>query len=266
MNIEIRSPKFLYRHVASENALRRFSMHVHNDYEILYFVEGNASFIVEDKLFKLHRDDLIIIRPQKYHCINFDGQARYERYNITFNSELLQLDDSVLPANFKVINCANKAVISDLFKRFDYYQAKFDREAQEELFCCLIKELVYNIARCDGAEDPDVSPTDSLMTEILNYVNINLFRIGSIKQIAQTFYISEVYVFKLFKQHLNISPLKYINKKKLLQAQSLIRNGAKPTEAGLQSGFRDYSTFYKNYLREFRHTPSDDYARTDATH
>ena len=71
-----------FKHEISRNLPRdAYSMHSHNMYELLYFVSGDATHVIEDRQYKLKRGDLILIRPSKYHFISIDSACDYERYD-----------------------------------------------------------------------------------------------------------------------------------------------------------------------------------------
>ena len=59
-----------FKHEISHNLSKdAYSMHSHNTYELLYFVSGDATHVIEDRKYKLKRGDLVLIRPSKYHFI-----------------------------------------------------------------------------------------------------------------------------------------------------------------------------------------------------
>jgi AraC-like DNA-binding protein len=98
-----------------------------------------------------------------------------------------------------------------------------------------------------------VSP---LISKALHYINENLNRIGGTKEIADHLFISESYLFRLFRNELHQTPKKYIMDKRLLTAQKLLSAGDSPTSVCERCGFADYTTFYRNYTSFFGHAPS----------
>ena len=77
-----------FKHEISEDlTCDAYSMHTHNAYELIYFLDGDASHVIEDRKYKLKRGDLILIRPMSYHFIRIEGRARYERYDILFDPQ-----------------------------------------------------------------------------------------------------------------------------------------------------------------------------------
>ncbi|MBE7034478.1 MAG: helix-turn-helix domain-containing protein, partial [Ruminococcaceae bacterium] len=62
----------------------------------------------------------------------------------------------------------------------------------------------------------------------------------------------------LFSEHLEITPKKYINTKRLILAQKKIRQGEKPTQIYPKCGFSEYSTFWREYKNYFGYSPSEE--------
>lgn len=69
-----------FKHEISENLpCGTYSMHTHNAYEPIYFLDGDAAHAIEDRKYKLKKGSLILIRPLRYHFIQIDSLVRYER-------------------------------------------------------------------------------------------------------------------------------------------------------------------------------------------
>ena len=60
-----------------------------------------------------------------------------------------------------------------------------------------------------------------------------------------------------FKDDMKISIYKYILHKKLVLANKSIISGVPPTIAALDSGFNDYSGFYRQYKKMFGTSPQN---------
>ena len=247
----------VYRHIVSENLDRNaYSTHIHNVYEILYFVEGDATHVIEDRKYKLKKGDLIFIRPFQYHFIQIDSTCRYERYDILFdksNSLIGGID--LFPKNVDVINILGNSIALDIFKKFDIYKQNSSNEVFEGILPHLLSELLYSIYLFSKGlyeKSVFVSP---LISASLKFINDNIYTIRDVKEISDALFVSESYLFRLFRNELHQSPKKYIREKRLLLAQNMIISGISPTEACEKSGFIDYTTFYRNYCDFFGHSP-----------
>lgn len=69
--------------------------------------------------------------------------------------------------------------------------------------------------------------------------------------------MSESYLFRLFKKELHQTPQKYIREKRLMLARKMLSEGERSTAVCTRCGFLDYTTFYRNYLAFFGHSPSE---------
>ena len=76
-------------------------------------------------------------------------------------------------------------------------------------------------------------------------------------KIKDRLYVSESYLFRLFKRELHQTPLKYIREKRLMMAKKMLSEGERPTAVCSRCGFSDYTTFYRNYVAFFGYPPSE---------
>ena len=71
----------------------------------------------------------------------------------------------------------------------------------------------------------------------------------SIEKLSALLYVSPSTLAHKFKRELNISVYQYITKKRLALARKLIEQGESLSNAALNSGFSDYSCFYRLYKK-----------------
>ena len=239
-------------------SLSRFSGHSHNLYELIYFESGDATYVVEDKKYKLRSGDLIITRPSKYHFIRMDSQTDYERHNILFDHKRLGIDMRALPEWLDVINLERGGVIDEIFKKFSFYAESFSKTDFCNIAKLLIQEIIYNLSLAEEGEKNRFSVLSPILSRALEYIGENLFTIKDVSEVAGAVFVTDSYLFRLFKRELFKTPKKYITEKRLLAAQKLIRKGKNPTEASETCGFDDYTTFYRNYVELFGKKPSEE--------
>lgn len=264
-NIRYEDKNFSFIHNTTERPmLDSFHMHVHNEYEIIYVVSGDCSYVLEDKIFKLKKNNLIVISPGKYHFLQIDGSSTtYERYNILIDPLTQTANNIDSLENFELLDCTNDSLITDIFKRLDYYYNELNSDQFADILGSIMKELVYciNIHK-SNLQHVDAHTQNAIVTKILAYIEQHLTTLSGIKEVAEANYVSDAYLFRLFKKHLKISPHKYVNDKRLILAQKMIRLGTRPTVAYEKCGFSGYTTFFKSYVKYFGHAPSADFTNT----
>ncbi len=262
--MDIETDYLTYNHYHYKNPTsipENFQKHSHNTYEIIFFEKGDATYVLEDKRYQLNRGDLIFIRPIKYHYIELKGTSEYSRFNLAFNKYFL--DEKLLksiPASLEILNCPKGSIIAELFARIEYYENNYDEKSFIVLLRCLLTELFYNVRNAKNylSSESSGAGLSPFITEAIKYINANLFTIASIKEVSDKLYVSEQYLFRQFQIQLKISPKKYINSKRLLYAQDMIRQGFKPTDIYLRCGFESYPGFYKQYIKMFGCSPSQE--------
>lgn len=247
-----------YTHQSPKNTFT--NVHTHNEFELLYILNGDITHVIEDRKYKLKKHDLVIIKPNNYHFIQIDSPEDYERYDILFSSNNQSISNThLLPDNLEVLNCLDKPIITDIFKKIDFYTTIMSQDRLRDIVSLLISELIYYLSSDHSVQNfnslKTVNPT---VSKVLEEINSNLFTVNNIKQIANKLFVSESYLYRIFKQELNITPSKYITEKRLNTAKSLLEQGHSPTKIYEKCGFTDYSTFYRNYNDFFGYPPSEE--------
>ena len=62
-----------------------YSSHIHNNYELLYFYDGDADYIINGAVYHLQKNDLMLVKPTLYHNIRILSSRPYERIVFHFS-------------------------------------------------------------------------------------------------------------------------------------------------------------------------------------
>ena len=249
--------RYNYKTIPPKNALiKNLSGHSHNAYEFIYFLGGDATYVVENKRYKLRPGDLIITRPSTYHFIQVDTNVAYERHNVLFDHKRLGVNMHMLPEGIDVLNIADGAIISEIFEKMIFYAKKFSAEEFVDIAKLLIQEIVYNLSLTEEESKNNFSVINPILSRALEYISRNLFTIKDMSEVAQAVFVSDSYLYRLFGRELFNTPKKYITEKRLLWAQKQLQKGRNPAKIAEECGFEDYTTFYRNYVKLFGKNPS----------
>jgi AraC-like DNA-binding protein len=240
-----------------------YSMHSHNMYELLYFVGGDATHVIEDRRYKLKRGDLVLIKPSKYHYVQIDSSCDYERYDILISAKTKNIARiELLDEAPEIINLEEYSMATEIIKKTDFYFKHFSGEDFENILTSLLNELLYLLSVTPATERTDAPEvTSATISDALTYINNNLTTLENVDEVAKSCFVSESYLFRLFKTELRQTPRRYITDKRLLLARAMILGGERPTDVYAKCGFADYATFYRNYKLFFKRSPSDDVER-----
>lgn len=109
---------------------------------------------------------------------------------------------------------------------------------------------------------PRVWTADGRMMKVLTYINKHICENIDIDRLANVACITKYYLIRLFKQEFGMSPMHYINKKKMERSQLMLLTCDKPVkEVAYAIGFSDHSYFIRQFKKsvgvtplEYRHT------------
>jgi len=250
----------IYNHLTkTEHTDADYSPHFHDIFEVIFLKSGHVSYIVNGRKYHLRPNMLVFSRPADRHCIQPESTARYERYNILFDENILSFRiHEKIPPHINVVDFnANKAVI-DLFDKMDFYCRKLSGENLRHILTNLTEELLMNITiETDSLTEYNYTQINPLVSRAIQYIDENLITLKSIEDVCSSLFITKSHLHHLFLRHLQITPKKYITAKRLALARRELYAGGKATEVCTKCGFSDYSAFFRAYKAHFGHCPSE---------
>ena len=241
-----------------------FAPHIHEDWEMLFFLRGDVIYKVEGKSYRLSKGDLVLSKPSVFHNLEPSPNSLYERYNVILDGRLLPKSiRRAIPDGIDVFGFAGNARMFDLFEKMQSYSESFSGEELELIIKNLLIEVVYNLVHNDGYVTGKTS-TNPLINKALAYIEEHLTTVKSIDEICEALFITKSHLHHLFSGALGVTPKQYINTKRLLLAQKHIRRGRRATEVAAEVGYEDYATFFRNYKKYFGYAPSEESTRVRA--
>lgn len=261
------SDELYIRHALDEHPDgRNFTMHIHERYEIFYFISGKAEYFVEGAKYPLEPGSLLIIKPAESHKTNILDSKCYERIAINFTDTVIDFIDPMhkliepfdnrplgqgnlyLPSEFK------KAQIANAFNEIGLVtKNEHDSRTKALTYLFFLLDMINSAYKKRGI--PEYLSPQNLSERIMLFVNTHLFEELSVPLLAQQFFMSTSQFNRVFKQATGASPWEYITIKRLTLAREKIRNGISAQNACESCGFRDYSVFYRAFVKHFGCAP-----------
>ncbi len=232
------------------------TLHRHEEYELLYFVSGDAECAFGAEREKLLAEDVVLIPPQMLHGIKILSKVQYVRSVINFKKLSVNPEVLRLFARPCVVNITANKRMRECFNRLEDYAEFFMPAMKQQIMEGTIKELLYllYITERENFIYPQIH-ISSFMEICLQYIESRLNDIENIDELCRHFHVSRAYLFREFKAAMNTSPKKYIDSRRLHIAENLIAVGENPTKVYLRCGYKDYSAFFKAYKRLFGVSP-----------
>jgi AraC-like DNA-binding protein len=265
-----------------DNKNLQFEFHYHDFNKIIIFISGKVTYLIEGKSYKLKPWDILLVNNNEIHKPIIDQSETYERIILWINSSfLLKHNDTQCNlltcfnlASEKKLNLLRltpeslfgiKSILSQLEETFKS-QDFGNKILQNALFLQYIVQLnrLYLGIETD-IEYSDIE-YDETVGRILYYINANLSEDLSMDKLASVFYLSKYYLMRKFKQQTGYTVHNYILQKRLIAANTLIKEGKSITVTCLECGFSDYSNFVRSFKNAFGLSPKKHYKMLKEQH
>ena len=238
----------------------RFAMHTHTYAEVYFFLAGHGTFHIEGNTYPLIPGDILLMRPAEVHCIELDPEIPYDRVVINFDTALFSAMD---PENALIRSFfSRKAGTMNLYHRHDFDEAQYDTCLQAILHSngdrlVILAHLSLLLQQISAIFDdhPEKDDRGTIEQEIIQYINKNVHKELNLQLLCDKFFLRRAQLCRRFQKATGTSVGKYISVKRLLACRQLIQGGEKPTQVYAAYGYRDYSTFYRAYTRQFGQSP-----------
>lgn len=230
-----------------------YNKHLHTFNEILYFVRGTVKYNVESESRVLSEGDLVLVRPGKYHFAEVNDQEEYERY-------VLKFPDSALPPHLaerlkkQSSFFGNVKKYGIIFNQLDSYVDNFSTEDTYSLFVAELTKLLVMLCK-----EQTVTAThhDDFIATLVDYVDNNIQETITLNSLAKHFNFSKSYISNEFRRTMKMPVMQYVRHKKIIAAHQMILAGEKKSVVAELFNFKDYSTFYRSYVKIIGHAPAD---------
>lgn len=124
---------------------------------------------------------------------------------------------------------------------------------------CYITSLLLSINRVVYQRQQPAANVKQpfLFSNICEYINAHLEEDLSLDALAREFYVSKYHISHVFKDNMGMSVHQYLVKKRLDASKNSILSGMPLHEVATAFGFRDYTSFFRSFKKEFGVAPRE---------
>ncbi len=247
-------------------------MHFHEYYQFLILYSGAKHYMVNDNIYPVAYGKLMIIPPFHMHgMIDREKYPVYERALLSLTPEFLQnignrqLDFELIINNktkdsqycFDLSEEAAdecKKLLSEIDTEGKHDTA-WDRFSNvSRLFPAL--RMILEADSSNSYSEKMLSAPETLMHQILIYINAHFTEPLSLKQIAAKFGVSQSTLSHSFIQYAHQGVYDYILHRRIMMAKQRLYEDISLSEIAYQCGFGDYSNFLRAFTRITGKSPS----------
>ncbi len=251
---------FAVAHLYKEE--KAMDMHIHDCCELYYSISGGKQFLIDNCFYNIAPGDLFLINQFESHKLTQIDKCIHERIVLSIHPDFvreLSTPDTPLDMCFTRRDHHFSHKISLDAKqqsRFLYYINKitsaegYAHDIKERASFMELMAMVNQLAfQSSEEEQPQQYQYNHQVDDILTYINQNIAEPLSMEQLSKQFFLSESYICRIFKSATGTTINKYITARRISIAKSLLSEGASVTDAYEQSGFNDYSNFFKAFTK-----------------
>ena len=209
--------------------------HYHSLYEIYFMLEGNCTYIIDNKVYSVQAGDIVVIP---------DGMIHHTKYdNIKHSRILINCSKKYIPSSVQsgfssgTYLYRNPFVVDEARKLFEKTESeyKLGDAYSDEILVCLTHSLFYLLLR----------NSDSCVTDI------------TLSSLAKRFSVSPEHFSRMFKKETGLGFSKYLNSLRLQYAEHLLRSSDMQniTQIAEICGFEDSNYFSKKFKEVYGVSP-----------
>ncbi len=235
---------------------------IHSYHEVLICEDVSVTLRTENGQTEIKGSRLFIIPRGKYHFFDLSGGKRFTRLKISIPDEMLVgVPVNLFSGEISVLHPTEQGTAFLTERLFELMKGEDSPTRSFHAYCAvmlLLCELSLSAKRSEGASYQD---NNRVVLEIIEYISKNLAGDLSVSQLSREVNFSPSFLSHKFREEMGISLHRYILQKRMSHAKNLIDSGERPSKIYRECGYRDYSSFYKAYLRYFSMPPSEKEAR-----
>ncbi|RAP76779.1 helix-turn-helix transcriptional regulator [Paenibacillus montanisoli] len=254
--------------------------HQHPVFHLMYVTEGEGVFLVDDRISRAMPGYLYVINPNEWH--QFQGDERIGLHNLECTFLLRNEDNEPVPANlFNWIEekrgRSMPAAIREgpievpaalrpfLLEGFHRLLDPSNRYVTAEHLSLMVVDLMLRVEEIVwrlgvlAAEPAD--GTEAVADEIAalqQYMRSHIGEPLKLEHLAQLVHWSPNYLCRVFKAHANMTPMAYLQRLRMTEAEKLLLFTDFPVfEIAEMLGYEDASYFARLFRRHHGRAPSE---------
>ena len=197
--------------------------HSHAFTELFYVRDGRGEFLLEDEIYPISKDDLIIVNPHINHTEISKGTPPLSYFTVGVEGVCFSFNDQ---KEYRIFNCRKKE--TDLLFYFDSLFQELDKQSEgyEKICNYLLHILILQLQRITD------SPFELITAQhpskecayIKRYLDSNYSENITLDHLSALSHLNKYYLSHEFTKYYGISPMNYLSRKRIDVCKELLEN------------------------------------------
>ena len=240
--------------------------HTHNHVEIFYIAGGKGQFLIEDKLYPVDTNTLVIINPNVVHTeISLNAQP-LEYIVLGIEGIELGIPNSTTEQYF-IFNRLDSTEVSTCMRNI-LWEMESKQTGYEDVCQAFMEILLIRLMRSTGLPAPAETQTVSdnrQCVAVRRYIDNNYKYPLTLEQLAAEAHMNKYYLSHVFKREYGVSPINYMISRRIDESKHLLEEtDLSASQIAQMLGFSSSSYFSQAFRRAENISPTD-YRKTNKT-
>ncbi len=246
-----------------------FPGETHNFWECVYVQKGEVCISADERVYNLSDGEIIFHKPLELHKFIVNSEAGSELLIFSFSAvgELTTyLRDKVFRLTQSQIVLVNDLLSylhaknpsdNEEFMQYSYLKPFETSTCYSQMVSAYLCQLMLSLSEEGNVSSVSSSSDAIVFRKAISYLNHNLHRQPTVREISKYCNISEAGLKRVFDKYAGLGVHKYLLKLKIKAAAELLHDGRSVSDVADKLGFNSQSYFSKAFKRETGTSPSD---------
>ena len=225
--------------------------HTHNHMELFYIVGGNGQFLIQDQLYPVNANNLVIINPNVTHTeVSLNAQPlEYIVLGID-GIELATSENS--NGQFNILDHFESVEISGCLRNI-LREMEQKNTGYEDICQAYMEILIIRLMRNTALSVPTVPQVVSgnrQCAAVKRYIDLHFKESLTLDQLADEVHMNKFYLSHAFKREYGVSPINYMTHKRIEESKYLLaETDLSMSQIAQLLGFSSLSNFSQVFRR-----------------
>lgn len=238
------------------------AQHSHYFTELFYIVSGKGNFMVEGEIFPVKENELVVVNPNINHTEKSMDESPLEYivlgiYGVVFNFSKEEHRDKYSVFDFSENKEEVFGYLMSLIKEIEQKKMNYELICQNILDVLLIKIM----RNADHVTINKVELSKKISNEcnkVKRYLDSKYSDNITLDDLVELTHISKYYLIHVFTEYSGLSPIKYLNHKRITESKNLLENtDHSVADISLSVGFSSQSYFSQVFKKAMGVSPNE---------